>query len=311
MYFNAFASGTGPLDLSGSEEFASLAQSANDFGMTVRLPVRYCSRNAVVNGVRLHFLEWGDPSAPPVLLLHGGNMTAHSWDLVSLNLAARHHVIALDQRGHGDSEWPRDGDAAIPTLAEDIRHFIETLELERPSIVAHSMGGLAALMLLSRHDVVGRCVLVDISPEASGEGREGIREFVRAAREFDSVEEYVERVSAYEPNRSRELILRTMRYNLMQRADGKLVSKHFPRTARPDGDARPMRGVTLSDVTSIRCPVLLLRGEQSTVLTPEAAGRLVAALPECTLVTVPDCAHNIHTQNPRGFLSAALPFLEA
>src|SRR5688572_10002059 len=110
-YFNTFAPGLASLDMTRTDEFASLVSSAHDLGIRVPAAVRYVSRNIVVNGLRFHFLEWGDPAAPPVLFLHGGNQTAHSWDLVSLALADRYHVIALDQRGHGDTEWPRDGEA--------------------------------------------------------------------------------------------------------------------------------------------------------------------------------------------------------
>ena len=83
MYLNQFAQDLNALDMTQSEEFASLVQSARDLEMNVELPVRYVSRNLVVNGLRIHFLEWGDPSAPPIVVAHGGNQTAHSWDLVN------------------------------------------------------------------------------------------------------------------------------------------------------------------------------------------------------------------------------------
>jgi pimeloyl-ACP methyl ester carboxylesterase len=313
VYFNTFATGTESLDLTESEEFASLVQSASDLGMKLDLPVRYGSRNVVVNGIRLHLLEWGDPAAPPVLLLHGGNQTAHSWDLVSLNLAKHYHVVAAAQRGHGDSEWPRDGDTSHQTMAQDALALIDTLGFEKPAVIAHSMGGIVAMNLLTRSDVASRLVIVDISPEppSPGDGRNRIQEFVRSAREFDSVDDYVDRVSAYEPYRKREHILRTMRYNLMQRQDGKLVSKQYPRVMRPPegADVRAFRGVALEDMGLIKCPVLVLRGADSNILSPGAAERFVNTLADGRLVTVPNCAHNVHTQNTAGFLAAVLPFL--
>src|SRR5215472_877439 len=138
MYLNEFAPGIEPVDLAGTAEFRSLLQSAADLGLEVPASVRYAARNVVVNGLRFHALEWGEPDAPPVLLLHGGNQTAHSWDLVSLSLAARYHVVAYDQRGHGDSEWPRDSDASIASMASDAFEMLRYLGLAEPIVMGHS-----------------------------------------------------------------------------------------------------------------------------------------------------------------------------
>ena len=124
MHLNEIAEGLEPRDLTQSAEFQSLLQSARDLGIPHSPDVRYVSRQTVVGANRFHFLEWGDTSAPPVLLLHGGNQTAHSWDLVSLHLADRYHVYALDQRGHGDSEWVRDQDYSPQSMASDALGFI-------------------------------------------------------------------------------------------------------------------------------------------------------------------------------------------
>src|ERR1700722_19519026 len=124
MYLNEFSQTLAPLDMTGSPEFASLLQSAGDLGIPHSPNVRYWSRQTVVQGLRFHFLEWGEPDAPAVLLLHGGNQSAHSWDLVSLHLADRYHVLALDQRGHGDTEWPRDQDSSVEAKAVDAEVFL-------------------------------------------------------------------------------------------------------------------------------------------------------------------------------------------
>ena len=132
MHLNDFASGLEAMDMTGTEEFASLRQSAADLGIGHPPNVVYRSRNAVLRHQRLHFLEWGDPGNPPLVLLHGGHQSAHSWDLVSLALAGRFHIFALDQRGHGDSEWARDKDYAIETMAADVSAFIEHIGVTAP-----------------------------------------------------------------------------------------------------------------------------------------------------------------------------------
>ena len=110
MYLNEFAQDLTPRDMTRSAEFASLLESAADLGIAHASGVRYVSRHTVVRSQRFHFSEWGEPGRPQILLLHGGNQSAHSWDLVSLHLSDRYHVFALDQRGHGDSTWAPDGD---------------------------------------------------------------------------------------------------------------------------------------------------------------------------------------------------------
>src|SRR5580700_3180528 len=125
--------------MTASAEFASLLQSAADLGIPHNPSARYVSRQTIVRGLRFHFLEWGAPDAPPVLLLHGGNQSAHSWDLVSLHLADRYHVFALDQRGHGDSEWSRDIDYSIGAKADDALAFIEDQSVQKPIVIGHSM----------------------------------------------------------------------------------------------------------------------------------------------------------------------------
>src|SRR5262245_58100718 len=209
-----------------SDEFASLLQSAADLGIPHEPTVRYVSRQAVVRGMRFHFTEWGDPGAPPALLLHGGNQSSHAWDLVSLHLADRYHVYALDQRGHGDSEWVRDQDYSREAMVEDALAFIAQQHLVHPIIIGHSMGGGVTLSLALKEPTLARAlVFVDIAPVRTGEGGRQIREFIRANIEFDAIEDFVENVRKYDPFRSLEHMERTARYNLIKRADGKYVSK--------------------------------------------------------------------------------------
>jgi pimeloyl-ACP methyl ester carboxylesterase len=311
LYFNSFALGSEPIDLSETEELESLIASADDLGIGYERPVKYQARNLVANGQRFHLLEWGDEMAPLVILFHGANQTGHSWDMVGLNLSNDYHLIAVDQRGHGDSEWPRDGDMSLAALAQDAEAIIDLLAPREPPIMmAHSMGGIVVLSLLARKPVASKAVIVDVGPETAREGGERIQRFVRQAREWDSVEDYVAGVAAYDPYRKREHIERTMKYNIMERADGKLVSKHFPRLLMNGGGPGPrFDRPSYDDVAKITCPVLITRGAQSDVLSPEAAERFGAALPNGTVTTVSDCGHNVHSQNSPGFLAVIRPFL--
>jgi pimeloyl-ACP methyl ester carboxylesterase len=305
MFLNEFAQTLAPLDMTKSPEFGSLLQSAAELGIPHSPDVRYVSRQTVVRGQRFHFLEWGDDGAPTVLLLHGGNQSAHSWDLVSLHLADRYHVYALDQRGHGDSEWSRELDYSIEAKAGDAAAFIETQRLGLPIVFGHSMGGQVTMRLALSGTPVRGVVLVDIGPELSPAGTEIVANFVAHNVEFDDLDVFLDNVVKYDPYRSREHIARTVRYNMLRRADGKYVSKVDRRRVATEAPS----GVTLQEVGGLQSPVLVLRGADSNVLEPEAAVRFVAALPDGRLETVPRAGHNVHSANTPGFLEAIAPFL--
>jgi len=313
MYLNSFSEGLEPLDMTPLEEFESLLESARDLGIPHQAEVRYRSRNTVISHQRFHFLEWGDPDAPPVVLLHGGNQSAHSWDLVSLHLADRYRVLALDQRGHGDSEWSRGADYSIGTMARDVEGLLEVCGVERPVIFGHSMGGMVTLVLTHRRpELALGAVLVDVGPEISETGTRLIGEFVHRNIEFDDMEEFLDRVEKYDPYRTRAHMERTLKYNLLRRADGRYVSKTDRRRffAKDEGGGSRLGGAPgLDDLGGMELPVLVVRGSESNVLLPEPAERFAAALPQGRLVTVPECGHNVHSQNTVGFLQAIEPFL--
>ncbi len=311
MHLNEFADSTDPLDMTTSEEFASLKQSASDLGIP-HGDVAYRSRNLVMRHQRFHFLDWGEPGLPPLLFLHGSNQSAHSFDLVSLHLADRFHVHALDQRGHGDSEWCRDSDYSSEAMGLDAAAFIDAMGLDQLIVVGHSMGGQNAMRLALQHpERVTKLVLVDIGPELSEAGASSIRRFVTETREFDDIDHFVTRVQEYDPYRSREHIERTVKYNMIQRADGKFISKHDhgPRLkATGEHRARGDR-FTLDEVRHLPMPLLVIRGADSNILTADAAQRFVDAVPNGRLVTVDECGHNVHGQNTLGFIASLVPFL--
>jgi esterase len=313
MYLNTFAQSTQPLDMTQSDEFRSLLASAADLAIPHAPEVPYRSCNIVLRQQRFHFLEWGAADAPPIVLLHGGHQSAHSWDLVSLHLARRYRVLALDQRGHGDSEWARDVEYSNHTMALDAEAFLATLGLERPILMGHSMGGRNAMLLTKRDPSRLRAlVTVDIGPEISDAGRQAIAGFVRTNQEFDDLEHFVQNVRKYDPYRPREHIERTVKYNMLRRADGKFVSKcdSNPRRLGLLHGTAAHDNITLEDAAAFDLPVLVVRGANSNILAPDAAERFRDALPNGTLVTVPDCGHNVHSQNTLGFLAAVGGFLE-
>jgi esterase len=313
MNLNVFADGVQALDMLATEEFASLTSSATDLSIPHGQVSRYVSRNLVVRQHRFHLLEWGAEDAPELVMLHGGHQSCHSWDLVSLHFSDRFRVITPDQRGHGDSEWARNSEYTTLEMATDAAAMIRGLELKRPVVMGHSMGGRNTLtMALNNPGLARALVIVDVGPEISDEGRKTIGSFIRDNAEFDDLDHFVENVRRYDPYRSREHIERTVRYNLFKRADGKFVSK-CDRAPRRLGlhERAPVEpdALTLDAVRSLDLPVLVVRGASSNILAPDAAERFVDALPQGQLVTVPECGHNVHSQNTVGFIDAVGEFL--
>ena len=307
MFMNEFATGTTPTDMTGTAEFASLLTSATELGIPHSADVRYASCHTVVRGQRFHFSEWGDPAAPPILLLHGGNQSSHSWDLVSLHLADRYHVHALDQRGHGDSEWSREVDYSVDAMVADATAFIADRGLDRPIVFGHSMGGRVTLSLaLHRPEIARALIIVDVGPELSPEGTKAIMDFVVHNVEFEDLDVFVENVQRYDKFRTRAHIERTVKYNMLRRADGKYVSKVDHRRS-PTMQAP----LTLGEMVTLDLPVLVVRGAESNVFAADAAERFVAALPQGSLVTIANCGHNVHSGNTLGFLGAVNTFLDS
>ena len=152
---------------------------------------------------------------------------------------------------------------------------------ERPILMGHSMGGRNS-MLLTRRDpsLLRALVIVDVGPELSDRGRAVIAGFVRDNEEFDDLEHFVRNVQQYDPYRTREHIERTVKYNMLQRADGKFVSKcdANPRRLGVVRGTGPLENITLEDARAFDLPVLLVRGANSRILTADAAERFRDAL---------------------------------
>ncbi len=266
--------------------------------------------HTIVGAMRFHYLDWGG-NGHPILFLHGGGINAHTWDVVSLMLRERYHCIALDQRGHGDSEWSPAIDYGVATQVGDVEGFIEKLGLANPVLVGQSMGGLNSIAYAIRHSAKMKgLVVVDVGPEINSEGTQRIREF-SSTPELESLEAFLERAVKFNPIRDPRVLRRSLFYNLRQLPTGKWSLKHDQRRASDDSwrIAAEQRERILRDVSNISCPTLILRGGKSDVLTDDAAERFAHMLPDARWVRVENAGHNVQGDNPRGLLDAMNPFL--
>ncbi len=269
----------------------------------------------VLGRMRVHYLDWGTAGRPPVVFLHGGGLNAHTWDLVCASLRRERHCLALDQRGHGESEWSPEMDYSIESHAGDLDAFFGALELRRFVLVGMSLGGVNALAWAGTHSRrLAGLVLVDVGPEIRADGARKIAAFTSDATPLDSVEHYVERALAFNPRRNRELLRRSLLHNLRRMPDGRFMWKydqrHRGKAPDPAAYAR-RRDLLWSAVDAVECPTLVVRGAQSDVFHDEDAERLTGRLRRGRWVKIEGAGHTVQGDNPAGLLVTLREFLDA
>ena len=287
--------------------FRTALEIANLKPSAVTLPE---DRQVIIGSMRFHYLDWGGV-ASPILFLHGGGLNAHTWDVVSVMLRDRYHCIALDQRGHGDSEWSPVNDYAVESQLADVEGFINQLRLANPVLVGQSMGGLNSIAYAIRHSREMRgLVVVDVGPEINPAGTQRIREFA-STPELDSPDAFLERAVKFNPLRNPAVLKRSLYYNLRQTPAGKWALKHDQRRGSEEYTriATAQRERLAQQIPQISCPTLIVRGALSDVLTDDAADKFARSLPKGRWVRVENAGHNVQGDNPAGLLEVLLPFL--
>ena len=290
----------------------TLYQAARQKGVTFTQENEPVDRNVQVNGMTFHYLEWGREGNPLIVMLHGGSQQAHSWDFVSLPLSEDFHIIAMDQRGHGDSDWATDGDYTLEAQQRDIDGFVEALGIANFHLIGHSMGGRNSYVWASGNsDKLRSLVIVDTGPVAQSRGRNRIQNFRELPDELDSFEEFADRVQEY-TGRSREQTLGALKYSIRQRPDGKWSWKYDKLLRTPGRQGPAWSSEQLWEaVAKITCPTLVVRGGNSDIFADETMREMRQVIPNCETVTVPDAGHLVAGDNPVDFLAAVRSFYAA
>jgi pimeloyl-ACP methyl ester carboxylesterase len=322
--------------MSDADEFAMLSENAAEAGLPWATPpvVRRVDVE-VGDGRTVSALAWG--SGPPeFVLLHGGAQNAHTWDTVAL--ALDRPLLAIDLPGHGHSSWRADHDYAPATLAADVAVALRSLlgdQGERDlwgvhaineardrgrapaTVVGMSLGGLTAICLAADHaDLVDQLVLVDITPSTDAAKAEPVLAFISGPERFGSFQEMLDRTIAFNPSRSVSSLRRGVIHNARELPDGSWAWRWDPearwRSSREVSDS----GVTGVEalwgaVVGIRVPVVLVRGERSTVVSDDDVIRLIDYQPGTTVEVVADSGHSIQGDQPvalAGILSRFVDF---
>jgi pimeloyl-ACP methyl ester carboxylesterase len=300
----------------GPEEFrAHLELSAATAGVSLPDLALPAAHHVLLGRMRFHYLDWGTRGRPPVLFLHGGGLNAHTWDIVCAALKPERHCLALDQRGHGESEWSPEMDYATESHAADLGAFVDALGLDRFVLVGMSLGGVNALAWAGQHSRrLAGLVVIDVGPEVRTEGVRKIAAFTSEATPLDSVEQYVERALSFNPRRNRELLRRSLLHNLRRMPDGRWMWKydqrHRGRAPDPAAYAR-RRELLWRAVDGVECPTLVVRGGQSDVFHDEDAEQLAGRLRHGRWVRIEGAGHTVQGDNPAGLLIALREFLAA
>jgi pimeloyl-ACP methyl ester carboxylesterase len=258
---------------------------------------------------------YGDPSHPPVLLLHGGGQTRFAWGGTAQQLAAGGwYAVSMDLRGHGESGWAPDKDYSVEAFVDDVRAVVEQLGGAPPVLVGASLGGIASLIAEgeSHPSLAAGLVLVDIAPRIEPSGAIRIIQFMAGKPDgFASLDEAADAVAAYLPHRRRPTDLTGLEKNLRRMPDGRYRWHWDPAFLEPGHGPRPGQDTERLRAAArrLRVPTLLVRGRLSDLLSEEGAREFLALVPHARFADVSDAGHMVAGDRNDRFTAAVLAFL--
>ena len=270
-------------------------------------------------GLRLHYVDWGNEIAPPLILVHGGLDHCRNWDAIARELQLHFHVVAPDLRGHGDSEWAKGSSYGLADHVYDLSSLIRFTELRDAAIVGHSLGGMISLAYAGTYpDRTSRLVVLDgafLSRSQSAPIHEQMSRWIdqldrigeRDPSAFRTIEEAAQRLSTRNKRLTPELALHLARHGVRQETDGLYRWKfdHYQR-ARAPYRLSPDEYVALW--SRITCPTLLLAGGDSTIPDPEKAG-ILKHFRNARQQIIAGAGHWLHHDKPDEVLASLRAFL--
>jgi len=263
----------------------------------------------------LRYIEWGQADAPAIIMLHGLRSYAHTWEPVALPLADRWRLIALDQRGRGESDWDPERNYFADAYVRDLEALVRQLGLRRFVLIGHSMGGANAFIYAARHpDNLMGMVIEDMGPGASlgSNGADRIkRELLATPERFDTWDAATAFWRRQRPHISEAALRSRVMHSLKATDDGGVTWKHDAQgiaSARLNATAEQLVDLW-PHVEAVRTPTLVLRGANSDFLSAQTAQEMTRRNPRIACVDIPDASHYVHDDNLQGFESALHPFL--
>jgi pimeloyl-ACP methyl ester carboxylesterase len=266
------------------------------------------SRFVEVNGLRLHLLDWGHRGAPALLLLHGGTAHAHWWDWFAPAMSERFHVLALDLRGHGDSAWARPPAYEIEDYVADVAALGDGLGRSRIVVIGHSLGGTIAAAAAARlGNRAAALVIVDSRTRAGNDGlrflhRLSLLPHPRYPSRDQAIRQY--RLLPTDSSARPDCVAHVAGHAFRQNEDQQWTLK-FDRAALASIRSRDIR----PELSRLRCPILVVRGGASRLMSAEAIAEMAVVAPQLEVVEIPDARHHVMLDRPDEFNRAVRGFL--
>jgi len=284
---------------------ASLADRYRIVHRDASLP--QAKRFVAADGVALSYLDWGG-GGEPIVFLHGGALTAHSWDLVCLGLRDEWHCYALDLRGHGDSGWAEH--YSVETSVSDVATLLQHCGLDRVHLVGNSLGGTIAAHFAATHPrPTASLTLVDVGPNVDFSATQKIRDYIESTDGSVDLQTAVEIGMRASPMIDREALIYRLLHATRVGEDGRIHWKQ-DRSRMRDYDYFLGKVSEIARIApTIDVPVLVARGARSRVFSDDSAQACAALFPRGRCVRIEDAGHNIQEANPVGLVEALKKFL--
>jgi esterase len=266
----------------------------------------YEDRFIAVNGLRLHYLDWGNPGKPPFIMLHGISRIAHQFDHLAPHFRDDYHVMAIDMRGHGDSAWSPEGAYLVEDYVKDLEAFIDQLNLRGVTLLGSSTGGRVVQVYAGLHpDRVARLISEDVGPERTNEIASAFtRQVEQEANGWASEDELLASLKRSNAKTPEEILRAYAHYASKQREDGRVVWKRDPNLAKGFVPTEPWQYVN-----KIACPTIYILGGASRIVPPETQEKLKSTIPGVQIVVMPGLGHYPDQESTAEFLAIAKMFL--
>ena len=264
-------------------------------------------RFVTVNGLRIHYLDWGSEGKPPLIMLHGIGRVAHTFDHIAPHFVSNYHVMAVDMRGHGDSDWDPKGAYLVEDYTKDIEGMAVQLHLRNITIWGNSTGGRVAQVFAGLHpELVSAVISEDVGPERPTQVAESVTRQLKQedAKGWASEDELLAQLKSSNSRTPEDILRSYAHYGSKRRPDGRVIWKRDPAIGNGFVPTELWRFVR-----QIKSPIIYVVGGRSTIVPASTQEELKKALPQAQIVTIPGVGHYPSEENTQAYLAIVDKFL--
>ncbi|HYR84814.1 MAG TPA: alpha/beta hydrolase [Terriglobia bacterium] len=264
-------------------------------------------RYVTVNGLRIHYLDFGGDGRQPLIMLHGIGRVAHTFDHIAGHFSRNYHVMAVDMRGHGDSGWDPKGAYLVEDYVKDIEGLAQELRLRNIVIWGNSTGGRVAQVFAGMHpDLVAAVIAEDVGPERPREIADGFTSRLKQEDEkgWASEDELFAQLKTGSPRTADEILRAYAHFGSKKRSDGRVIWKRDPNIGNGFVPTELWRFIR-----QIKSPIIYVLGGRSTIVPAATQEELRKTLPQVQIVSMPGLGHYPSEENPKDFLPIVDGFL--